>query len=293
MLAALAALLVMPVSFAQEPPEIGVVAEAALAGLTRHPGCAAFQGEVTQTVHFAGTSATQTHAWRGELTPEGWRPWTATPIGEPDTRISVHTSGGGRPYPFVVTLHGRMLPAPPEGGAAAGGAAAGGPEAGGSEAGAAGDGGVAAGAAAADEGDEAGGDFAAASRGLLLDLLAAARTDVELETVERVREAPGTLRYVRSFSSRRTLFGRKENVLEVRLDEATLRPRVWTVRLDDPVRVDGKPGRIVKMQATLESDAEGWPTRDALDVTGGLGPFSARVERAIVFRRAGPCGTGG
>jgi hypothetical protein len=130
-------------------------------------------------------------------------------------------------------------------------------------------------------------DLAGETRAMLHDLLAVASTRVELETVEPADD--GTIVYRRELESRWALFGRKENVVQVWFDPATLRPLRWDVQIEAPVHL-GEPGegRITHLALQLAVDADGWPTVDTVDATGAFGVLALRAERTVTFLR-GAC----
>lgn len=130
------------------------------------------------------------------------------------------------------------------------------------------------------------GTFGVTNR-LLEELLGMVGTAVELETVDLDGEQ---LRYRRDLSARRTLFGLRENTVQVWFDP-DLRPRRWEVVLEHPVAMED--GKIRRLTLTLEADTEGWPLSDALDTTLGYGLLTLRMQRTIGFERLGCEDVGG
>lgn len=226
-----------------ELPDAATLADAAIAGVTRFPGCAAFTGEVRQTNQFNVFRTPYRMAWAGTLRDGEWTPWAYRWIERTNDDIVISFDVGEQSYPFLASFFGRMEGEAP---------------------------------------DEDG--MVATSRQLLVELLDVVETPVELETVER---APDGIRYRRELSSRWSIFGRRENVVEVLFDADTLRPRRWEVTIAHPVRVE-EGTRIVRMTLSLEVDADGWPVRDVIDATGGYGILSLRMQRELTFAR-GAC----
>lgn len=237
-----------------EPPSIERMAEAALAGLAGGTGCTRLVGEIEQENRagvFGKTSIRAT--FEGELRAGLWSGVTGGIVEAGNARIMVGSDIEGGHLPFLLPMFGSFR-------------------------------GV---------GE---GSMAAETRSLFGELLGAMETSVETESVRaEVVDGAELLHFERWMGSGWNLFrGRQDNSIHVWLEprgEGKAQARRWHVIVEDPVRREGKAGRLVRLDAELHVDPDGVPRSESVTLRGALGPFVLDVTRRIAYVRTG-CATG-
>lgn len=136
---------------------------------------------------------------------------------------------------------------------------------------------------------DADGGIAGEGRALLDEAVAVARSDTSLawggETAFEGR--PHYELQMVLGEGRSLLRGRQENTARVIVDPDSGRARSWTLGVHDPTKLG--VARLVFLDATLDVDPTGRPTRETLRTRARVGPFGLTVDRAITYTRTGDC----